>query len=275
MVKSICIKIFVVSLYLIHLLVGRLYGIFALSIIMYYSATSIGLSQPFTAHDLISWLYELPEGYKTTVFTSLLTIVGFLIAFSIGSTQQKQQFLTQMKLEVASDIEEFFNEASRKSTDAKIYAEYLLKIAGIIEKREDQNSIDYHLYNVVNETHKFLQAREILKSKSVEVHRFQGKYSLVLASTWGVTKQLDMAINAFIEITERMWFPTPLFFQETPNKETVFMNHIDKAKCQNFIDIYEKNYSIMNSTTGGLRGRLLSPITGMNFSFIMALLKSK
>ena len=274
-IKSICIKSFAVTLYIIHLFVGRLYGIFVLSIILYYSAHYIGLSQPFTAHELIMWIDNLPENYKTTVFTSLLTIVGFLIAFSIGSTHQKQQFITQMKLEVASDIEEFFNEASRKSTDAKIYAEYLLKIADIIENREDKNSIDFHLFNVVSETTKFLQTREVLKSKSVEVHRLLGKYSLILSSTWGVTKQLDKAINAFIAITNAIWFPTPLLSSEVPNKKAIFMKYIDKAKCKRFIDTYEENYSTMNSATGGLRGRLIAPITGMNLSFVMAVLKSK
>ena len=274
-IKLLLVKTFVSFAYIFHLLVGNLFGILAFSLLLYFSVSLLGLGQPYSAHELILWVDHLPDNYKTTVFSSLLTIVGFLIAFSIGSTQQKQQFISQMKIEVASAIEEFFNEASRKATDIEIYAKYLLKVASVITEGTDQDSIDFHMYNIDNETSKFIHARETLKSKSVEVHRFEGKYSIILASSWGVTEQLDKAIQALHNITDAMWIPTPLIYSDTLNKAEVFMHHINTEKCQAFIDIYKENYSIMNGTTGGIRGRLLAPITGINFSFIIALLKLK
>ena len=274
-IKLLLIKVYVTFIYLLHLLVGNLFGIFILSLLLYHFAPALGLGQPLSAHELILWIDQLPETYKVTVFTSLLTIIGFLIAFSIGSAQQKQQFISQMKIEIASDIEEFFNEASRKSTDADIYARYLLEVASIINDGVDQNSIDYHMHNIIKETNKFTQIRELLMATSIEVHRFQGKYSIILASTWGVNKQLEKAIEAFTEITDAMWFSTPLINTDTKNKDTVFLRHVKTDECQKFITAYKNNYSIMNGTTGGLRGRLIAPITGMNLSFIISLLKLK
>lgn len=271
----IAIKLFVVSVYILQFLVGKIFGILLVSLLLYFIASSIGLAQPYSAYELIFWLSDLPEGYKTTAFSSLLTIFGFLIAFSIGSSQQKQQFISQMKIEVASDIEDFFNEVSRKATDAEIYAKYLLKAAATIQDDTDQNSIDFHMYNVINETNAFLKTREILTAKSIEVHRFKGRYSIILASTWGATEQLNKAIEAFINITDNMWFPTPLINPDTPNKSTIFMRHIDAEKCQNYIDAYKNSYFVINGTTGGLRGRLITPITGMNLPFILAFLKLK
>lgn len=274
-IKILLIKAFVLSGYILHVLVGRLFGILLFSLLLYFSAPLIGLAQPYSAHELLLWIDQLPDNYKTTTFGSLLTIVGFLIAFRVGSAQQKQQFISQMKIDVASDVEEFFNEASRKATDIEVYAKYLLEIASIIEEGKDHDSIEFHMYNIANETSKFIQAREILKYKSVEVHRFKGKYSIILASSWGVISQLDKAIQAFNNITDAMWLPSPLINPNTPNKEGVFMRQISIEKCQTYIDTYKDNYLIMNSTTGGLRGRLLAPITGMNFSFILSLLKLK
>lgn len=274
-IKIVAIKSYVVLAYLIHSLVGKLFGIFIFSLILYFSAPSIGLGQPYTAHELLIWLYELPESYKTTVFTSLLTIVGFLIAFSIGSAQQKQQFISQMKIEVASDIEAFFNEVSRITTDIEIYAKYCLDVSSEINEGKDQNSIDFHMFNIVGETNKFLQNREVLKAKSIEVHRFIGRYSIILVSTWGALEQLEKAIKAFKNITDSMWFPAPLIYPNTPNKQEVFIQQINEEKLNRYIEAYSNNYDIMNSTTGGLRGRLIAPITGMNFSFIVGLLKLK
>ena len=69
--KNTCIKGFVVTAYLFHLLVGRLYGIFIFSIILYFSAPAMGLSKPYNPHELIMWLDQLPENYKISVLTSL------------------------------------------------------------------------------------------------------------------------------------------------------------------------------------------------------------
>jgi len=273
--KVIAIKLFVVTAYLLQALVGKLSGILVFSLLLYFSAPYIGLTQPYSAHELILWVHELPENYKTTFFSSILTIIGFLIAFSVGSAQQRQQYISQMKIEVASDIEEFFNEVSRISTDVEIYARYCLEVASVINEGADQNSIDFHMYNIINETNKFLQNRDILKAKSIEVHRFEGRYSIVLASTWGAMKQLDKAVEAFRNITDAMWFPSPLIDPRSPNKQELFLRQIDIERCQRYIEAYKNNYSSMNRTTGGLRGRLIAPITGMNISFIFALLKIK
>ncbi|WP_126454822.1 hypothetical protein [Sulfuriflexus mobilis] len=274
-IKIKAVKLFVVLGYLLYSLVSKLYGILVLSLILYFSAPSIGLGQPYTAHELLIWLNELPENYKTTVSSSLLTIVGFLIAFSIGSAQQRKQFISQMKIEVASDIEAFFNEVSRVTTDIEIYAKYCLKVSSEINENTDQNSIDFHMYNILGETNKFLQKREILRAKSIEVHRFIGRYSIILASTWGALEQLEKATEAFNNIAATMWFPAPLINVTTENKQEIFIQQIDEEKLNQYIEAYKNNYGIMNSTTGGLRGRLIAPITGMNFSAIVSLLRLK
>lgn len=272
-IKLLLIKAYALIAYTVHLLVGNLFGIFIFSLLLYYFAPHIGLAQPFSAQELALWIEQLPNVHKTTIFSSLLTIVGFLIAFSIGSAQQRKQFISQMKIEVASDIEAFFNEASRKVTDAKIYAKYLLEVASIINDGTDQVSIDYHMYNIMNETNEFIQTRESLMAKSIEAHRFTGRYSIILASSWGVNKQLEKAIEAFISITDTIWFSTPLINPEMQNKEIAFMRHINIDECQEYIDAYKENYLLMNKLSSGMRGRLIAPITGMNISFIIALLK--
>lgn len=271
--KILIIKLLVSLAYLIQLLVSKAVGILILSILLYYSSSSLGFGKPFSFSELILWLDQLPENSKTIIFTSIITISGFLVAFSIGSENQKQQLLSQMRVEASNDIEKFFNKASRNATSADIYAKYLIEIVSYINNGADDDTINFHLHNVINETQKFIPIRSELQEQAIEVHRFQGKYTIIFASTWGVTKKMEAAIDAFTKITNNIWLNTPILRLDDPDIRKTYISHVDVEKCNNYISAYEKNYDLMNEVTGGLRGGMLGSITGLNFSFIINLLK--
>lgn len=271
--KILIIKLLVRLAYLIQLLVSKAVGILILSILLYYSSSSLGLGEPFSFSELILWLDQLPENSKTTIFISIITISGFLVAFSIGSENQKQQLLSQMRVEASNDIEIFFNKASRNTTSADIYAKYLIEIVSYINNGADDDTINFHLHNVINETQKYIPVRSELQEQAIEVHRFQGKYTIIFASTWGVTKKMEAAIDAFTKITNNIWFNTPILRLDDPDIRKTYISHVDVEKCNNYISAYKKNYDLMNEVTGGLRGGMLGSITGLNFSFIINLLK--
>jgi len=270
--KMLIIKLFVTLAYLIHLLVSKAVGILFLTILLYYFSNSLGLGEPFSFSELVLWLDQLPENSKTTIFTSIITISGFLVAFSIGSENQKQQLLSQMRVEASNDLEKFFNKASRNVTSADIYAKYLLEIINHINNSDD-NTINFHLQNVIIETQKFLPIRSDLQEQAIEVHRFQGKYSIIFASSWGVIKKMKKAENAFSKITNNLWFNTPILRLDDPDIKQTYINQINIEQCNNYINAYKDNYDLMNTVSGALRGGMLGSITGLNFSFIINLLK--
>lgn len=268
------LKTFIGLYYLVHLLVGKVGGILVLSVLLYIFSSSLGLGQPYSFSELMLWLDQLPENSKTTVFTSVITIFGFLVAFNIGAAHQKQQFLSQMKIEATSDIEEFFNEASRNTTSAAIYAKYLIKIINQIHNDSDANAIEFHMRNVIKETEKYFATRAKLQAQEIEVHRFQGKYAIIFASSWGVIRKMEAAVDAFTNITKEIWFTTPIVNLDDPNIQQTFLKHVNVEKCNNYINAYDKYYLIMNRATGSLRGGMIAPITGVNFSFIISILKT-
>ena len=272
--KIISLKVFIGLSYLVHLLVGTAGGILCLSILIYYFSCSLGLGQPYSFLELILWLDQLPGNSKTTIFSSIITICGFLVAFSIGSSHQKQQLVSNMRIEAASAIEEFFNAASRNSTSAYIYAKYLIQIVNHINNGDDENTIEFHLQNVIKETEKFYLARAKLQGQEIEVHRFQDKYSLILSSSWGASNKMDTAAEALTAITEKIWFNTPILNSEDKNIRQTFLRYINEEKCNNYIQAYDNNYSLMNEVSGSLRGGMLGSITGLNFSFIVNFFKN-
>lgn len=271
--KIIMIKLFVSFFYVVNLLITKPAGILALSILLYNFAHSLGLGTPYSFSELMLWLDQLSENSKTAVVTSIITISGFLIAFSINSATQKQQLMSQMRIEASNDIEDFFNQAARNLTSANIYAEYLLEVVNHINNGSDAATIEFHLQNVIKETEKYNVLRTVLQKQAIEVHRFQGKYSIIFASSWGVMSKLKIAVGAFGEVTDNMWFSTPLIHLGDPNIEDTYIRHVNIEQCNQFINAYEKSYDVINESIGSLRGGMLGTITGLNLSFVINLLK--
>jgi len=102
------VKLCISLLYIVQSLVAKPVGILILSIILYNFSYSLGFGQPYNFSELMLWLDQLSENSKTAVLTSIITITGFLIAFSINSTIQKQHLMSQMRVEASNDIEVFF-----------------------------------------------------------------------------------------------------------------------------------------------------------------------
>ncbi len=271
--KITMMKLFSTLSYITNLLVTKSVGILVLSILLYYFSYSLGLGQPYNFSELMLWLGQLPEHSKTTVLTSIITISGFLIAFNISSESQKKQLMSQMKIEACNDIESFFNKVSRNITSANIYAKHLVEIANYINNEADEDTIQFHLKTIIEETKKYHFLRQEIQEQAVEVHRFQGKYSIIFASSWGVIKKLETAVEAFCELTEKTWFNTPILRFNDPDIKNKYLRQVDIEKCNNYINAYENNFGVINGATGSLRGGMLGSITGLNLSLIINLLK--
>jgi len=272
-VKNIILKIYVSLYYIAYTLVSKVEGIFILSLVLYFFSCELGLGDPYSFTELILWVDNLSEGAKISIVSSLITILGFLIAFNIGAAHQKQQFVSQMKIEAVTDVEEFFNAASRNSTAAKLFAQYLLDITSHINNHADANTILFHMKNVMRDTEKHYAIRASLQQQAIEVHRLIGKYAIIFAHSWGAINKIETANGALEEIANKIWFKTPLLDPNDPNAPILFLEQIDTQECTSFIETYNVNYSKMNSYSGGLRGSMLAPITGMNFSLILNILK--
>lgn len=261
--------------YAVNFLTGRPVGILITSLFLYQTTSFFGFPEPYSFSELILWIDQLPETSKTTVLTSLITISGFLVAFSINSSNQKNQLMSDMRIELAEEIEDFFNEFSRNITSANIYSEYLLKVNKTLKKSKDNHEINFHLDNIASETTKHIETRRKIQEQAIDVYRLKGKHSIIIASSWGAQQRLDDATRSVEDIVQSIDFPIPILNPLDPNKIQSFKRQIDTSKCNIFIKSYKDNFDIINQSSGGLSGSMLGTITGINLPLLINLLKTK
>lgn len=256
---------------LLRFLLGTVLGVFILSSVLYWVMWTAGEPKPLTLAQLLLWIDGLPTESKTAVVTSVLTVLGFLVAFHTTTVNWKEEALAQLKAHAAGEIEIFFNEAARLTIDAKIYVRSLVDAVNFIQ---DQGATPDALFKVQRALEKapgFLVTRDRLSAMAIEVHRIAGRHYSVLSTVWGATKALEDCAAAFTDITHHMWIRLPNVQPNSSDPIDQFVTQINVTECSNFVACCERNYGFMSAATGGVRGSLLASLIGFNLSSLLSL----
>ena len=249
---------------LILFLSRTIFGALLTTLFLYIFAKQITGVAPFSFDDLLLWLHELPVEAKSGVFTSMITVVGFLVAFRSGAMIWRTQARDQLKLEAARELEQFFSEADSKLTGLEIYANELLKILSIAK----ENPLDGRLKG----DHAFLfersavaiETRARLSDMGVEVFRLQTKHHAVINSVWGASSTLDKAIRSFDELTDAIWISIPIRDDRFSDPLSNIIRMTDEKKTAEFVRLCDQKQAAIQGIVGGVRALLLAPILGFN-----------
>ncbi len=258
-------------LLLLRFLVGTVFGVLLTSVTLYWLMWLAGDSKPFTLGQLVLWLDAQPTESKTAVVTSLLTVLGFLVAFHTATLNWKAEALANLKAHVAGEIELFFTEASRLIVDAQIYVRSLVEAVNAVQAQGPTFDAAFKVERAIEKAGDFLAVRDRLSAMSVEVHGISGRHYSILSTMWGASNALEECATAFTEMTKHMWVQLPSIEEDHPDRLAEFLRLVNVSECSNFVACCERNYGFISGTTGGLRGALLAPLVGFNLSSVLSL----
>jgi len=265
--------IFVTLGYLYRFFFGNIYGIFVSALILYiYSLPLLGVT-PFEASELISWFSLQNESSKAALLASIITVIGFLIAYATATANWKSQLLANLKMEASGDIEVFFSECSQLSTDCKIFAISLIEAVDRIQKGCAPQEADFLASYNRDQGQKFLQQRQRLSTLAIEVHRLQGKYHTLLISSPSLSSGLNSGVQALQKIANKVWIHVPYHIQSDSNPVQSFINQVNVTECSELKNAVNENYGELGFSSGGVRGNLMSPVVGFNLWSLIFLFK--
>ena len=250
----------------------KLIGIFSLLIALYFLSPHIGLSNPFTALQLLDWLINLSSDYKIAVISSLLTIIGFLIAFQAATLNWKKQLLAETKAKAAEDLWQFYKHINKLITKADFFAEDIIEVFQLIEKNEDEEKIIFKISYIYSHYDEFLKVRQEISELSSEIFVYRDKHYLVTSGTLGGQKKIDKANEAFLEVAKRIWAD----LAPPPNNDNTaidyFIRFTKKEEFQELHSACENSKLFIDFNVGYVKGYLMSQIIEPNvFSIITSI----
>lgn len=267
--------VFVTVWFLYRFLFGNLFGIFVTVLVLHYFSESLFGITPLGFDGLMAWAVIQSESTKSALLGSVVTIVGFLVAYATATANWKSQLLANLKLQAAGELEVFFAECSKLAADCEIYANSLIEAVDKIQKGCSVDEAVFLTHYNRDQGQLFLQKRQRLVSLGIEVHRLNGKYNTLLISAPGLKSGLNSATMALERTTEKLWIHVPFHIQNDQNPVQTFVNQVNVTECTALRNSVSDNHGELNFSSGGVRGNLMSTVIGFNVWSLFYLFKER
>ncbi|GLR04451.1 hypothetical protein GCM10007906_20390 [Vibrio hyugaensis] len=211
---------------------------------------------------------------KVAIASSLVTVIGFFIAYASATANWKSQLLASIKLQASSDLNSFFTEVNSLITDLEIYAKDVIKSLDIIRSSTDENEKMFQASYLTQRGQEIDIKRKRLVSLSIQVHHFEGKYSSLFISVPSVLQSFRKAASALDDVSSVSWFYIPCAYRDDPHPVESYVNQIGKDKYEAFIRSVEKNRVLLSFYPGSAGGVLQSDVVPFNVFSLFNMFKN-
>jgi hypothetical protein len=256
-----------------------LLGFLSISIILYIFTEDIFDVRPYDLKELSVWFSGLSEAYKTAALSSILTVIGFLIAFHAATSSWKKQMIMELKLSVASEIDMQYTRILDLINIIKPYIDSNLEFIGQIgEDAKPKEDIMFTFNYLQSKLEEFEMNRKELVSLSSRIYQIYGKHSMVLFSDLSTFKDIEAANAGISEMSEMVWVHIPkLAVTIDENNYDMCVNHylkyIKEDRLIILSDLCEEINAMVSSLTGMVKGRLTGGLWKMNLAYIINIFK--
>lgn len=183
--------------YIIKFFTSNLWGVLIFTILLYFSVPIFSDIQPFGFKQLLDWFIELPETYKTAISSSLLTIIGFLVAFQVASSRVFTQQKNQIKLDAAKEIFATYHNAINLVGEVKFFAKRVLTTIDDIAKSKNPDFSIALIWTLYNDSLKLQETINQIHEMHSALFTIQGRTSHLLINIIGTHIQLNRATSDF------------------------------------------------------------------------------
>jgi hypothetical protein len=257
----------------VRFLFGSLLGVLALSLLLLWWQIKFGSSEPFSAEQVILWFSELPTDAKGAIASAVITVSGFLIAFHFATENWKAEVRAGLQLAAADEFEAAYSEVSELVTDVQIYFDQVLRAADEVRARGATDKARFLVGYAVENYAKFVETRNRLTRRQVELIRIKGKHSTLWMSHWWLLEQVTGAEQALSKLVDRIWVRIPVLDAADPHLLERYVAGVDREQVLAYMTTYEVCYQRMNAFTGMVRGRLLAPVLQFTFRSLLNFVK--
>lgn len=155
---------------------ANIYGIFILLISIYYIYPYFTGVEPFKLNDLMIWFAEQSDTLKSLLVSSLVTVIGFIIAFQSATKNWKDQLVGNIRVQASNDIDAIYTRINEIINSLKIYSDTNLKILSRIKSNADSNEIYSSIKFVLSQTEKFRSERQELSLLHGRAFQLYGRF---------------------------------------------------------------------------------------------------
>lgn len=266
-----CVPIFM----LIRWMLGSVYGILIVVLGLYIYRFAWAEVAPFTFGELLMWIDAQSPDTITSLAASLITVVGFLIAFSTADASWKRQAFFSMQDRAATEIEVQYSEIIDLLISTKIFCESLVELVHSSDSQTDAET-ERKIAAMLPAMDQFDAERERLNELRSSVWNLSVRFNAVLVRSWGSREMLDHCHARLGKTVHRIWFslPSPSLVRMWREGNTArrFLGYTNIAECKAYIEDAEQTILFLSARVWGISGFLRKDVAAASLQHIVFLL---
>ena len=264
--KKYSLLVYILLGLILRFFTANIYGIFILFLSLYYVSPYISGVQPFNLTELIVWISEQPDTLKALLLSSLITIIGFVIAFQSATKNWKDQLVANIRVQASNDIDAIYTRINELINSIKIYVDTNLQVYEKINNDTDPNEIYSNIKFVLSQTEKFLSERQELSLLHSRAFQLYGRYSIILFATLNTFDQLERINGSVKKVADKMWILVPTIDINNSEYLNHYLNYVDEKSYRELSLQCNESYSYISGMAGNVRGKLTAKIAEFNLS---------
>ncbi len=264
--------LFLLMVLLTRFLFTRAVGILIVAIVLYtFSEGLLGVTA-FGPGELVIYLSSLEKDYKIAVISSLITVIGFLLAFSTSSAAVKEQLLLQYKSQVAEEVSSFADDVCTVLTAIRIKADLIIECKAQIDKCPSSPETVFVIDYLSERSDELKSEITRLSALVSSGHSLKGRHSILLSANNRLDVSFSKALQIISKLSEGAWLFIPSSSVTSAEEAEIFAKHLDVNKAEQFISLYRSGYPKISELCGSVRGALLSGVLGLTWGNLRAVL---
>lgn len=263
----------IILTYIFQFFTGNIHGIFILLSTIYFLVPIFTDIKFLTFSELILILDSTPDNFKYFITSSMLTIIGFLIAFQSATKNWKDQLQANMRLDASRDIDHTYNRVTYLINQIKIYADQFIKLGTKLESHGITNETFFEIVYFSQQGQKFIQDRNELSNINISIQSMYGRYATILLSHKNTLKNLHLANKHISSVTDKMWILIPSINPQSNTLDKDFLRYYDHNQLKSLSKQCETSSQAISGLAGSVTGQLNSKIMDFNFWFVFSFIK--
>jgi hypothetical protein len=234
-------------------------------ILLYRYRLSHSASPPLTGAEFALWVDGLDSTMQAAILGSLVTVVGFLMSFSIGTKQWRSQKEAEILLQMTDDVHSFFSRAADSTRTLSRVASRLIKLQKLMNAGLPLDVEGMTLVKLLEgDILPMLEARRQLLRAAIEVHDIRSKYSVPITSSpigyWG----FQQATKYLERISELVYFTSEVNPADTAAVSIMYRD-FDETMAAELVAINDHDVPKMLGAASISKGGAFSKVVRPNF----------
>lgn len=238
----------------VNQLTSSLRGVFVLLLLVYFGVPLFTNIQFWTMGETLRWALSLPPD-------NLMAGASIIAAYAIAVSTWRQQKAFEIRLANAWTLASFFHEAVAETRVILRFANSLIEVRQALAKG-DQAGADSWSQMVLGRRAAFLQARDSLSQRAIDIHELRGRFEGVVANSFAPDMALIAAEKALAAVADGMRFNIP-YVADSAEKVSQFIGQADAGGWANFEHQADRSIPAMTAGANALiviaQGRLFAP----------------